>query len=478
MSTFRYSPLQAGTDSIRLLMLNGGAFFSDISCQLFETSLAEAPGYSALSYTWENDEPTRGSESPHDISIDGHAVPVTSNLYAALQQIRPETGHIILWIDALCIDQSNELERGDQVRQMGQIFSTAEEVLIWLGPSLSDNDENGIQILFESINWIDGHATHAQTVGYTTSWATLCSDWMRQRPLDMLDTERIQRQAQKELLTRRWFTRVWILQEVAVAKTARVLCGSYACPARSFALMPSLIGLDVDERTQAILDIMPRFRQNTWWSSQRQLHVLLNKFANSAAKRPKDKIYALLGMSEDACDPERFYPHYTIPGSEAFRNTACFLLFGDVLDARHAFPDFTLEELRLPIFQLAQKTLEWALCQTEGWHEASHKTAARLVDRINEGQLERDDLLLSLARSHGQESDMDGVLSQGDIHVGVIFGYATNTLRVTSQAGPTFQANLVYGQSPKKRVSHLKFGMNLILFLVRIVTVVRGISRD
>ncbi len=71
---------------------------------------------------------------------------------------------------------------------------------------------------------------------------------------------------------------------------------------------------------------MPRFRRNAWWTSERHIHILLNKFAESKATNPRDKVYALLGMSEDAHDSERFYPCYekvTWRSSETRYPTCC-----------------------------------------------------------------------------------------------------------------------------------------------------------
>lgn len=58
---------------------------------------------------------------------------VTTNLHTALHYLRYERQDKILWIDAICIDQSNKREVGDQIGQMRHIYGNAERVLIWLG---------------------------------------------------------------------------------------------------------------------------------------------------------------------------------------------------------------------------------------------------------------------------------------------------------------------------------------------------------
>jgi|SRR6266498_3420146 len=74
---------------------------------------------------------------------------VTVNLYAALRQLRRSDSSRILWVDAPCIDQSNLDERSQQVYIMGDIYSHANEVLIWLG-----EEHEGARRAFNLIGWL------------------------------------------------------------------------------------------------------------------------------------------------------------------------------------------------------------------------------------------------------------------------------------------------------------------------------------
>jgi hypothetical protein len=114
------------------------------------------------------------------------------------------------------------------------------------------------------------------------------------------------------LLRRPWFRRVWILQEIANAKKASVWCGTKSVRARTFALAPSLIGIKPERHCQAVLDIMPgRLQEESWWSESRDLYNLLLKFRESRASDPRDKVYALLGISSDARNTDSLRPDYT-----------------------------------------------------------------------------------------------------------------------------------------------------------------------
>jgi len=379
------------------------------------------------------------------VLIDGKEFGVTENLYAALQQIRCRHHDVLLWVDAICINQGDNNEKGGQVKQMGDIYEAAEEVLIWLG---MDDTSGSIRSLMDMISWIDASATTAQAIGSGEDWVDLCRGTMSELPLGLgICAESTHGRALSELLQRPWFGRVWILQEVAKARTARILCGSASCPARTFALMPLFLGLQVNEHTQAVLDIMPRFRQNTWWTSKRYLHFLLGKFSHCQASIQRDKIYALLGMSEDANNPDRFDPSYEKSDAEVFRDTASFLLFGEILDSNHSFPEFDFPDLCIPITLLAERTLTWTLSQheSEELRASARRTAVLLVRRVNEGQLKTTDILLSLGEKHSRAGNLRSFLSSGNVAVDIKFEGEDNVLEIYSE-GATAPVRLVYGQ--------------------------------
>lgn len=445
MPEFHYQGLAHAKGSIRLLRIEKGWWFDDISCSLFETFLNadQVSPYKALSYAWGG-----GGKDVHQILIDNQAFEVKDNLFSALQHIRHTDQDVLLWVDAICINQNDKRERGQQVTQMGCVYSIAEEVLIWLGPGNEDTLE-----LMQSVNWIDTNAKKAQASANGQDWTELCRHFMIERlgsPGSRLHSKQLSRLA--ELLKNGWFKRVWILQEVAMAKAARILCGYYSCPARTFGFVPFLMGLEVDEHTQAVLDIMPRLRKNTWWSSSRYLHYLLTKFSGSQATEDRDKVYALLSMSEDANDSTRFFPCYEKAESLVWRDTVSFLIFGEILDLGHSFPEFTFPDLCLPIIQLAEQTLKWALDQVGPLQESARRTAVLLVDRLNEGQLKRHELLLSLAEKHGQVGNIRKLLFRENYHVDTYFEDEQATLRVTSRELAQETVDMVFPQSKSANV--------------------------
>ena len=132
-----YQPL--AESKFRLLTLLSGKIGSLVRCRLQTRLLiyeASLPGssYEALSYTWADPHVNEGDPNHQPaIILNGFEFLVSHNLYAALQHLRFEDRSRLLWVDALCIDQSNLTERSFQVSLMGLIFSRAIRTLGWLG---------------------------------------------------------------------------------------------------------------------------------------------------------------------------------------------------------------------------------------------------------------------------------------------------------------------------------------------------------
>lgn len=124
------APLQLDADHrIRLLRIKNSLFSNTIiSCTLKDFPIDKSPPYTAISYTWGRDAADRR------IFLQGRPFAVRKNLWDFLRQKRSEkTPKTFYWIDAICINQDDLAERTHQVRFMGQIYSKASSVLVWLG---------------------------------------------------------------------------------------------------------------------------------------------------------------------------------------------------------------------------------------------------------------------------------------------------------------------------------------------------------
>lgn len=136
----------------------------------------------------------------------------------------------------------------------------------------------------------------------------------------------------RALLDRSWFQRVWILQEAASARNANITCGGRSVSARTFVIMPYLLGTEATQHVKAVLDIMPGpKRRDTWYEEDRTLATLLKKFEHSKASFGPDRVYVLLGISTDASDTRRFPPNYHRGMYSTLQNTILFLIFGEMV---------------------------------------------------------------------------------------------------------------------------------------------------
>ncbi|KAK5690967.1 hypothetical protein LTR17_025804 [Elasticomyces elasticus] len=130
--TPRYRPLDQARFEIRLLEIQpqtpGEIHTARIACRLICVPLINPPEYIALSYCWGT------GVAWHSISIDGEDVAVTTNLLAALQELR-QRGVRLVWADAICINQADLYEKAAQIQLMGRIYARATSCVAWLGTS-------------------------------------------------------------------------------------------------------------------------------------------------------------------------------------------------------------------------------------------------------------------------------------------------------------------------------------------------------
>jgi len=124
-----YEALDTSKHEVRLVYLQPGVYPETVECELIRANLDQhpRPEYEALSYEWGS------SVFSFPIRLGDRWVFVKENLYSALQCLRCKEVVRVLWIDALCINQENVVERNHQVIWMGEIYKRAARVIIWLG---------------------------------------------------------------------------------------------------------------------------------------------------------------------------------------------------------------------------------------------------------------------------------------------------------------------------------------------------------
>jgi Heterokaryon incompatibility protein (HET) len=140
-SCINYKPLNPRANEIRLVRLkslkhNRDNRFDDhhVICELEHVGRTERIEYTALSYAWQD-----GREQ-QQITIANNMQNVSANLAAAIKELRDETNDILLWIDQLCINQTDDAEKAQQVQEMKSIYERASHVAVWIGRRADNSD--------------------------------------------------------------------------------------------------------------------------------------------------------------------------------------------------------------------------------------------------------------------------------------------------------------------------------------------------
>jgi hypothetical protein len=210
MTSYHYMPLQ-GLSDIRILLIDPALNRADpLSGKLVHVNLDDNPGYDALSYTWGN------PELCHRISLDssGAGLAITANLDLALRRIRgraPPGTPTRIWADGICINQTDVPERNQQVRLMGRIYSQCRVGLIYLGEEAEGSSE------------IPGFIRRLASGVASDQGAT---DHLHSNPL-LPNEDDPGWQSLRWFIERPWFLRAWIIQEFALPRETRMICGEW-----------------------------------------------------------------------------------------------------------------------------------------------------------------------------------------------------------------------------------------------------------
>ncbi|KAF6829584.1 ankyrin and het domain-containing protein [Colletotrichum plurivorum] len=199
MSAYQYEPLSA-PDSIRLLLEPFASSHDDIlRGSLLNTTLWECDydlidNSTALSYVWGS------GEKPCQILLDGQAFAITRSLHDALRDMRDGTRVRRVWADALCINQLDIPERNGQVALMRRIYSGANNTVIYLGDLTVH-----VSGVFTAASPRPPHNSAPATAEDASGGVTAV--------------------AVRDLLSRPWFKRVWVFQELVLSRDPWVQCG-------------------------------------------------------------------------------------------------------------------------------------------------------------------------------------------------------------------------------------------------------------
>ncbi|KAK4953943.1 hypothetical protein LTR10_008547 [Elasticomyces elasticus] len=263
---------------------------------LFAASLLEAPTYSAVSYCWGKED----SDALIEIQIAGHPdlmiASITQTLSEALHELL-RRGETLVWVDALCINQRDAFERGQQVLRMSQIYSTAHKVVAWLGRATLQS-----VALFHRLN------NHSIAIIDRSN----------------IDISRLT----ANLLARTYFRRIWIIQEIAKGREVQVWCGRDSVPWERLCALAAR----TDDRISAINHFRVREVQSRIGVPRMLLCEAMLRTFQCEASDQRDKVYALLGMTLDGADVVPL-PDYAQPAELVLRKVTEIMIAREGLTA-------------------------------------------------------------------------------------------------------------------------------------------------
>ncbi|KAJ8107443.1 hypothetical protein OPT61_g8864 [Boeremia exigua] len=310
-TTFQYAPLDESKRQIRLLHLlpfeepgdndlvhNDIDYTDEIHCTFSIVSLDDGPEYEALSYVWGE----TGNQAT--VYLDGHSFPITKNLYHALFHMRQTTMRI-LWADALCINQSNVDERSSQVFQMGSVFAQASQVVVYLG---------AWGIAGTAFRLIEALAADPLRHYHD---AALMLPLMQLFGSD-LDSD-IAKVSLEGFFSLQWWSRVWTVQEYALARKASFQSGHHlvsgdsvfgmidglykhrSCCVRRSRLPNAWLFLnDLPMITHLNMSLLLHFYARIPHKREGLSLYIIAGFRDRQCSNPLDKIYGFLGLTNES----------------------------------------------------------------------------------------------------------------------------------------------------------------------------------
>lgn len=339
---YTYGPIKS-TCQVRLITLLPGRRGETLQCSLDTVDIENLESYETISYTW------GGSSSAAFVLCEGKEIRISANLEAALKQFRNDAKPRVLCTDRISIDQDNIIERGDQVKLMGTVYSRADRVLVWLG----DGDEfTAATFLFLDMikDRVINAAVHPPVPTFSSKAAAFAF-------FKIPDFTYYEYSCLLKFLERPWFKRAWCYQESVLSQQSILYCGSSTTTGEMmFSLCACLQYLDLQreypfisftatEWTGTLAATFHTLRDSKITGQKVKLDILrtLTKRRGVGVTDPRDLVYSLLGVASDAQGIE---PDYSLSVVDVFTSLVLHIIksrrdlavLGRVLGQSAGFP--------------------------------------------------------------------------------------------------------------------------------------------
>ncbi|KAK8097422.1 heterokaryon incompatibility protein-domain-containing protein [Apiospora sp. TS-2023a] len=310
-------------DEFRLLILLPGDFNEPLRCDLSTSNLTNHPPYEALSYVWGSNADTV------EIEVASKRLAITRSVEAMLYRLRQPFNPRTLWIDQLCIDQSNQLEKTSQVQKMRLIYSRCEHVLVWLGHIADEirreDAENALAL-----------------IEYMAAFSSGNGSPVRPRP-ECMESDGLFVDAMKALSTVSvtqgpWWHRVWTVQEGILPSSLLFIWGplSVSWATVSSASIMWVRGGSMSSWqmsvAQAVGDMRHLMARVIWMNTSGEGHDKpidrSIKWRDRAATDSRDNVFALTGLYTEKELPRSSKCDYSLGVNQVFIEFTLDLIYG------------------------------------------------------------------------------------------------------------------------------------------------------
>ncbi|PMD46856.1 HET-domain-containing protein [Hyaloscypha variabilis F] len=301
---YKYNPIDP-TGEIRILILQppSSPDEAELHCEITTAKFSDNLSYEAISYCWGADV------FPETLYLPNGTLAVTENLASGLRRFRLHDQPRRLWADAVCINQRDDKEKGHQVALMAEIYRNAECVLVWLGES-NETIDAGIELIRELAH---------EAWRYGLKYDDFLMWRLQNLQLKIHDHENGITVALFRLSTEKdftsitaftkqnWFTRLWVIQEFALAPKVQIINGYNILSHEELFLAMAALFL-LSRLSDAVSEIVNKRGFVEAWSTvlQRPVHRdlktdrllhLLFEHSGRQCKLDQDRIYGLLALA-------------------------------------------------------------------------------------------------------------------------------------------------------------------------------------
>lgn len=335
-SSIKYRHAQLRPQQIRLLRAVHKPGSRDLQFEVTHVSRDAAPKYTAVSYTWGEQEPSR------TIRLDGKIFRVRPNLWSCLYYLSgaqrgSRLGWSAMWVDAICINQQDDEEKSHQVSLMSRTYSDAQVLSVWLGlvPKYPGAASRG-NCALDNTAWAGCPTPEQYSDGHVKTYDVDNFDWTGH-----LD----------ELLNRPYWLRRWVIQEFLLARAIHLYCGGnimtdWLCLRMMLeyetgidSSLSSLLGhrrfhetVETAAKKHAAASLVLVRDPDMYPELASSLHELLVRHQGAECKDRRDRVFALMGLlsRDEHSMLSKFFPDYTLSEDEV-----CVISLSHLIHVNH-----------------------------------------------------------------------------------------------------------------------------------------------